>query len=32
MVYLDSLGQAVKLRGVAVAGYCLMSSHEAVGT
>jgi putative transposase len=27
MVYPDSLGQAVKLHGVAVVGYCLMSNH-----
>jgi hypothetical protein len=27
MVYLDLLGQAVKLHGVAVVGYCLMSNH-----
>jgi putative transposase len=27
MVYLDLLGQAVKLDGVAVVGYCLMFNH-----
>jgi len=27
MVYLDLLGQAARLHGVAVVGYCLMSNH-----
>jgi putative transposase len=27
MVYLDLLGRAVKLHGVAVVGYCLMWNH-----
>jgi hypothetical protein len=27
MVHLDLLGQAGKLHGVAVVGYCLMSNH-----
>jgi hypothetical protein len=32
VVYLGLLGQAVKLHGVAVVGYCLISNHEAIGT
>ena len=32
MVYLDLLGQAVQLHGMAVVGYCLISNHEAIDT